>query len=170
MPLIGEPSSRAERVDDVVGADDERHVGIGEVVVDLVHLLEPVVRHVRLGQEDVHVAGHASGDRVDGELDVDAPGDEQVHELANRALRLCHGHAVAGHDDHALAVRHQDGGILGADLAQLLLALGTGGRLAAAGTEPGEEDVEDRAVHGLHMSWVRIAPDAPTSVPAMSSA
>ena len=31
-----------------------------------------VVRDVGLGEEDVHVAGHAAGDRVDRELHIDA--------------------------------------------------------------------------------------------------
>ena len=52
------------RVHDVVGADDEHDVGLGEVVVDVVEVEELVVRHVGLGQEHVHVPGHAAGDRV----------------------------------------------------------------------------------------------------------
>ena len=54
------------RVDHVVGADDQRHVGVLELAVDLLHLLEPVVGDVGLGQQHVHVAGHAAGHRVDG--------------------------------------------------------------------------------------------------------
>ena len=75
--------------------------------------------------------------------------DEQVHQLAHRALRLRHRHAVARHDDHALAVGHQHRGVLRADLAQLLLALGAGRRRLAAGAEAGEQDVEERPVHRL---------------------
>ncbi len=37
----------------------------GELRVDVVHLLELVVRHVGLGEQHVHVARHAAGDRVD---------------------------------------------------------------------------------------------------------
>ena len=43
-----------------------------EVLVDLVHLEHDVVRHVGLGQQHVHVAGHAAGNRVDAEAHVDA--------------------------------------------------------------------------------------------------
>ena len=92
--------------------------------------------------------GHAAGHRVDGELDVDALGQQEVHELADRALRLRDRHPVAGDDDHALAVGHEHRGVLGADLAQLLLALLAGRDAPAARAEAGEQDVEQRAVHG----------------------
>ena len=58
-------------IGDVVGADHERDVRLREIAVDLVHVKQPVVGDVGLGQEDVHVAGHSAGDRVDAELDVD---------------------------------------------------------------------------------------------------
>ena len=81
-------SLRAAGFDDVVGADHERDVGLRELGVDLVHLLELVVRDVRLGEQDVHVAGHAAGDRVDRVGDVDALLLEQLGELADVVLRL----------------------------------------------------------------------------------
>ena len=73
MPAIGLPgSSVGGRVHGVVGADDEHDVGVGEVVVDLVHLQHDVVGHLGLGEQHVHVPGQAAGDRVDAEADVDA--------------------------------------------------------------------------------------------------
>ena len=59
------------RVDDVVRADHEHDVGLRELGVDLVHLLERGVGHVRLGEQHVHVARHAAGDRMDRERDLD---------------------------------------------------------------------------------------------------
>ena len=56
----------------------------GELRVDLVHLLELVVRHVRLGEQHVHVARHAAGDGMDRVLDVDALLLEQLRELRAR--------------------------------------------------------------------------------------
>lgn len=43
----GAPGLQRDRVHCVVGADDERHVGFVEVVVDLVHLEHDVVAHAR---------------------------------------------------------------------------------------------------------------------------
>ena len=57
------------------------------------------------------------------------------HELAHGTLRLRHRHAVARHDDHALAVGHEDGRIFRADLAPLLLDFGTSGDGVPAGAE-----------------------------------
>jgi AspT/YidE/YbjL antiporter-like protein len=77
-PQHRHPGDRAGRVvlgggvDRVVGADDQHDVGLGEVVVDLVHLQDDVVGHLGLGQQDVHVAREPTGDRVDAEPDVDA--------------------------------------------------------------------------------------------------
>ena len=73
MPAIGRAGLvERGRVDRVVGADDEHDVGVGEVVVDLVHLEHDVVGHLGLGEQHVHVPGQAAGDRVDAEPDVDA--------------------------------------------------------------------------------------------------
>lgn len=72
------------RVDGVVGADDEDDVGGGEVLVDLVHLLDDVVRHLRLREEDVHVPREAAGDGVDAEPDVDASASEDLGEARRR--------------------------------------------------------------------------------------
>ena len=41
-----------------------------EVLVDLVHLEHDVVGHLGLGEQHVHVPGHAAGDRVNGEAHV----------------------------------------------------------------------------------------------------
>src|SRR5947209_12925256 len=59
-------------VDDVVGADDETDVGLRHIGIDVVHLDERLVRDLGLGEEHVHVPGHAPCHRMDRELDVDA--------------------------------------------------------------------------------------------------
>ena len=59
-------------IDDVVGADHQRHVGLRHLGIDVVHLDQLVVGDVGLGEQHVHVAGHAAGDRMDRELHVDA--------------------------------------------------------------------------------------------------
>ena len=59
------------------------------------------------------MAGHSAGDRVDGELDFDALGFEQVGHLLDGVLGLRHGQAVARHHDHLVGVRHLDGGVGG---------------------------------------------------------
>ena len=79
--------------------------------VDVVHLDEPVVGDVRLGQQHVHVARHAAGDRMDRELHVDAALGELVVEIAHAMLRLRDRHAVAGDDDDAVGVGEQFGGV-----------------------------------------------------------
>ena len=96
----------------VVGSDHEGHVGLTEVAVDLLQLQHLVIRHVGLGQQDVHVAGHAAGDGMDGVADIDALVLQQVGHLAQRMLRLGHRHAVAGHDDDGRRVLHDERGIL----------------------------------------------------------
>ena len=51
--------------------DDEHNVGGRQVVVDLLHLEDDVVRHAGLGQQHVELAGHAPRHRVDGEAHRD---------------------------------------------------------------------------------------------------
>ena len=102
------------RVDDVVGADDEDHVGLLELAVDVVHLPELLVGHLRLGEQHVHVAGHPAGDRVDRVVDLDAALAEHVDQVAQGVLGLGDREAVAGHDDDLVRVAEQDRDVLGA--------------------------------------------------------
>jgi hypothetical protein len=90
-------------------------VRLGEVLVDLVHLEHDVVGHLGLGQQHVHVAGHAAGHRVDAEAHLHALVAQQLGDLEHRVLRLRHRHAVAGHDDHVLGFAQQLGGLDRAD-------------------------------------------------------
>ena len=57
----------------VLDRDHDGDVGARHLGVDLLHLAELLVGDVGLGEEDVHVAGHASGDGVNGEAHVDSP-------------------------------------------------------------------------------------------------
>ena len=100
-------------------------VGLGELGVDVLELEHLVVGHVGLGQQHVHVAGHAAGDRMDGVFHLDALLLQHVGHLAQRVLGLRHRHAVARHDDHLRGVLHHEGGVLGRallDRARLLRA------------------------------------------------
>ena len=138
------------RVDDVVGSHDERHVGRLELVIDLVHLFELVVGDVRLGQQHIHVAGHAARDRVDGVFDLNATLLELVGEFADRVLALGDRQAVAGDDDHLPRIGEQGGDVLrrsGPDGFSF-----TADRARRPGrrrTEGAEEDVAERAAHGV---------------------
>jgi hypothetical protein len=101
------------RVDDIVGADDERHVRCLELGVDVVHVVDEVVRHAGFGQQHVHVARHAARHRVDRELHLHPAVDQELDELPDLVLRLRHRHAVARHDGtfgvghHAPPSRHR---------------------------------------------------------------
>src|SRR5699024_4482588 len=120
------------RVDGVVGADHQDDVGVGEVVVDLVELHDDVVRHLGLGQQHVHVPGQTPGDRVHGKAHVHAAVPQGAGQVSDRVLRLGHGHAVAGGDDHRVRAGQQLGRALDVDLAVLAVVLAlTGGGLDA---------------------------------------
>jgi hypothetical protein len=80
----------------VIGADHIGDVGGGEVAIDLVELEDLLIGHVRFGQQHVHMARHAPGDRMDRIADPDPVPLQQVGHLFERVLRLRHGHAVAG--------------------------------------------------------------------------
>src|ERR1700733_3681657 len=135
-------------VGDVVGADDEGDVGLREVAVDLVHFDEAIVGNVGFGEQDVHVAGHASSDGMDGEADFDALFGEHVVEFANFVLCLRNGHAVAGNDDNFIRRGKDRGGFFGSGAANRLgfCAPGGGGLHLAKGSE---QDVGEGTVHRL---------------------
>ena len=97
-------------VDDVVGADDQAHVGLRHLGVDVVHLDELVVWNVGLGQQHVHVPRHAAGHRVNAKGHVHAALGQRIEHLAYLVLRLCHRHdtynsAIAKIKDYIAAGR-----------------------------------------------------------------
>ncbi len=103
------------RIGDVVGADDDRDVGARHLRIDLLHLAQLLVGDVGLGQQYVHVAGHAAGDGVDRVADGDAALLQLVGDLLDRVLGLGDGEAVAGDDHDRVGVGELDRGVLGAD-------------------------------------------------------
>ena len=64
-------------VDYVVGADDYSHICRWELGIDLFHFVEGRIRDVGLGEQDVHVARHSTGDGMDGVFDGDAAAFKQ---------------------------------------------------------------------------------------------
>ena len=125
-----------------------RYIGLREIAVDFVHVHKAVVRDVGFGQQDVHVAGHASGYGVDGEADVDSTLGERVEEFADFVLGLGHGHAVAGDDDDFVGGGENGRGFFGcgaADWLGFLLRRAAVCDLA----EAAEQNVGERAVHRL---------------------
>jgi hypothetical protein len=148
MPLIAEFASRASGLTTSLAPSDQRDVGAGEVGVDVLEVVELVVRHVGFGEQHVHVPWHAAGHRVDRVAHVDVAVLEQIGELARHVLRLCDRESVARHDDHPLGEGERDRDVLGAGAAGDLVVsqVVATGRLA---TEGGEQHVRQRAVHRL---------------------
>ena len=107
-----------------------------------------VYGHVGFGEQHVHVAGHAAGDRVDRVLDLDAFLLELVGQLADRVLRLRDRHPVAGDDDHFVGVGEHRGDVVGADGAHVLLPWPPAPpAVGLHRAERAEQHVGDRAVH-----------------------
>src|ERR1700730_210968 len=65
-------------IDDVVGANDQGNVCGLELGVDFVQIGNEIVRDAGFRQQDVHVSGHASGDRMDSELDGHTAIEQQL--------------------------------------------------------------------------------------------
>src|SRR6202007_2168729 len=99
-------------------------------------------------EQHVHVAGHASGHRVNAEGDVDAAFGERVKQFADLVLRLSNGHAVTRNDHHFVGGRKDGGGLFGGGALDWALLLGTrGAGLDLA--EAAKEHVGEGAIHGL---------------------
>ncbi len=94
------------------------------------------------------MAGHASRDRVDRELDRDAALDEQLAQLPDLVLRLGDRHAVAGNHDHLLGKGHHDPDIGRFDRLQAALHRARTRHGAARVPESGEQHVAQRPIHG----------------------
>jgi len=138
------------RVDHIVGTNHQRHIGQLELVVDLVHLLELLVRHMSLREQHVHMSRHPPRHRVDSICHLHPTLLEHVCQLPQRVLRLGHGQSVAGHEDDVARVGQQ-----GADVFR---GTGVHGACARSGARAGtglhlaggsEQDVRQRATHGV---------------------
>src|SRR5699024_12106674 len=89
----------------VVGANDQRGIRVREFGIDFLQVENQVVGYARFRQQYVHVPRHASGNRVDGELDVDVVLLLQhLHEFPQLVLGLSHGQTVTGDDNQRVAV------------------------------------------------------------------
>ena len=117
------------RVDHVVGAQDDGHVGLAKFTVDVFHFKDLVVGHFGLGQQDVHVAGHAPRHRMDGVFDGHAFFGQLGGEFFDRVLGTGHGQTVARDNDHGFGIAHDEGRIVGTAAfdAALLLGASSGG-------------------------------------------
>jgi hypothetical protein len=138
------------RVHHVVGAQDDGHIGLAELAVDVFHLEHLVVGHLGLGQQHVHVARHAPGHRVDGVLDGDALLGELGGQFLHGMLGPRHGQAVAGHDDHGLGIAQHKGGVVGAAaLDGCAAAAPPAAAVPASPPKPPRITLKNAAVHGL---------------------
>mmetsp|Transcript_5206 Transcript_5206/g.12943 ORF Transcript_5206/g.12943 Transcript_5206/m.12943 type:complete len:385 (+) Transcript_5206:77-1231(+) len=135
-------------VRDVVGADDEANVNVGHVVLRLLHFQDHLVGDTRLGEEHVHLAGHASSHGVDREFHIGALCNQGRRDVRHRALSLRDSHSVTGHDHHFARLEQQVGDSVGFGLSVLLgrfiPLLRRWGDLHAS-----EDHVEDVTVHGI---------------------
>src|SRR5690606_197237 len=87
-------------VDDVVGADHDDDVRLGEIVVDLVHFEDDVVGDVGFGEQHVHVTGKTACHGMNREAHLGPGVAEGLGDFVQRVLGLGGGHAVArDHDD-----------------------------------------------------------------------
>ena len=131
-----------------------------------------VVGHVGLGQQHVHVAGHAARHRVDRVVHAHAALLELVGQLAHRVLRLGHRHAVPG--------RHHDLRGVG-ELDRHVGRVGGAHRLLPRRRRPCRRPRSRRRSRPRRCSRssgssprpsasVRIEPEAPTSMPPTISA
>ncbi len=119
------------RVNGIVSANYQHGIGIGigEVVVDLIHLQHDVIRDFRFRQQHVHVARQTPGNRVNTKAHLNATGTQALGDFRNRILSLRDRHAIARGDDHRMGVFQHLSGIFGGDLAMFTHLFVTVGRL-----------------------------------------
>ena len=132
----------------VIGADDEGDVGLREFGIDVLELEHFVIGHVGLGQQHVHMAGHAPRHRMDGIFDGDARLLQMIGHFAQRMLGLRHRHAIARHDDDRARILHDEGGIIGRALLDRP-RFGPARRSRRLAAEAAEDDADEGAVHAL---------------------
>ena len=97
----------------IVGTDHQHGICFGKVVVDGIHFVEQLIRHVSFAQQYIHVSRHTSCNGVNGVANIRTIGGELVGELTHLVLRLSKRHTVTRNDDHTLGIaQHASGSLL----------------------------------------------------------
>ena len=131
------------RVHHVVGTQDDGDIDLAEFAIDVFHLEHLVIRHLGLGQQHVHVAGHATCNGVDRVFDLDAFLGQLGGEFFHRMLRAGDCEAVAGHDDNRFGIAQDKGRIVGAATFDRALHGGTCNRRGRVTAKPTQNHVEE---------------------------
>ena len=121
-----------------------------KVVVEFVHFKDDIVGHLGLGEQDVHVPGHAARHGMDAEANVDTLFAQQARDLVDRVLRLRHRHAITRDDDHILGLAQQLASLRGADRNDLTGRLRSTGRRRGSSSgspEAAGDDADEVAIH-----------------------
>ena len=84
-------------------------VRLGQVIVDLIHLEDDIIRHSSLREEHIQLAGHAAGDRMDRKADSAAVRFQLVDDVGDGILSAGDGEAVSRNDNNALRLCHAGG-------------------------------------------------------------
>mmetsp|Transcript_19190 Transcript_19190/g.61045 ORF Transcript_19190/g.61045 Transcript_19190/m.61045 type:complete len:282 (+) Transcript_19190:362-1207(+) len=133
------------QVDRVVGAGHDHKVGVGEVVIDLLHLQHDVIRNLGLRQQHVQLARHASSHRVHTNAHLLALASEHADHIRQRVLGLGDRQPITRHDNHAVGVLQGIHRLV--HVPQGHLALDLLGRASCVVRPAAEKHIGQRAVH-----------------------
>ena len=95
------------------------------------------------------MAGHTSGNRVDGIFYPYALFLQNIGHFAQDMLRLRNRHAVSGHDDNAFGLLHHIGRIFGRATFPRTLLLGFTAGDSGLRAKAARDHADEAAVHGL---------------------
>ena len=135
------------RIDYIVRSDHQHHVGVGEIVVQLVHFKNDVIGHLGFRQQHVHVARQATRDRMNAEAHFYALVAQKLGDFADRILCLRYRHTVSWHDDDLVGIRQHGTDLVDRRRHYFTLFFARS-RHAAGGTEPAKDDADKVPVHG----------------------
>ena len=164
---MGLEESRARsRIGDVIGADHQRDISLREFAIDVIHLDQPVVGNVGFGQQHIHVSWHAARDGMDGKSHIHTSLAECVIEFTYLVLSLRDRHAITRNNDDLVGGGQDCGRFFRRRAAdRLCFCPSCRGSLNLA--ECAEENIAERAVHGLGHDDRQDKPEEPSSAPAM---
>ncbi len=97
------------RVDHVVGSDNDDHISLGKLGIDLFHLMKLLIGHINFSQQHIHVAGHTAGHRMNGKFDVLAGVFQLIHKIFNQWLCLGQSHTISRYNDDLLCISEPGG-------------------------------------------------------------
>mmetsp|Transcript_4605 Transcript_4605/g.7002 ORF Transcript_4605/g.7002 Transcript_4605/m.7002 type:complete len:334 (+) Transcript_4605:83-1084(+) len=149
------------RVDSVVCSNHKGDVCLLEIVINFLQFFNNAVIYSSLGEKNIQLARHTSGNGVDGKSNFLSSSNETVNHILQRVLTLGYSQTVSRHDDNTLRIDQKLNCILDVSCGRLSLKLDCLSSRCVLCTISTKDDTQNVTVHGITHDLSKCCSTAP---------